>query len=205
MVPFVRLFKRKARFMWQGMKPYNYGKVAYQNLRGERMTCSAYVPIMEDDQGAYTPLGSVPDQPARPRRRRAERHPAVSSRDTSRIRAVSRDGVRGTAALMALMLLTCALGAACLVDYSQVLEAGKRVSRIQDRIDAISLRNEELEMELAMSAAEVNVSYQAVQLGMISARGVNVIYLTAPENANMIPSTSANGLTGEYLATILGD
>lgn len=205
MVPFVRLFKRKARFMWQGMKPYDYGKVANKNLRGERMTCSAYVPMMQDDQGAYMPLGSVPDQPARPRRRRADRRPVVSSRDTGRIRAVSRDGMRGTAALMALMMLVCVLGAACLVDYSQVLEAGKRVSRIQDRIDAISLRNEELETELALSAAEVNVSYEAVQLGMISARGVSVIYLTAPENANMIPSASVSGLTGEYLATILGD
>ena len=66
-------------------------------------------------------------------------------------------------------------------------------------------RNEELETQLAMSAAEVNVSYQAVQMGMISSKGVNVIYLTAPENADMILSTQSGGVTGERLATILGD
>ena len=56
-----------------------------------------------------------------------------------------------------------------------------------------------------MSAAEVNVSYQAVQMGMISSKGVNVIYLTAPENADMILSAQSGGVTGERLATILGD
>lgn len=200
----VRLLKRKSHFVWDGNKPHGYAKVADRNLRGERMTCSAYVPQMLDD-GVYYYANPIPDQPARPRRRRSERRNAISSRDTGRIRLVSRDGVKGTLACVIMAALVCTLGIACLVGRSQVIEAGKRVNNVQARIDAVSLRNEELETELAVSAAEVNVSYEAVQMGMISAKGVNVIYLTVPENANLILSNSGSGFIGEHLATILGN
>lgn len=204
MLPMARMLKRKSHFAWDGIKPYSYGKVADKNLRGERMTCSAYVPQMQED-GVYYYANPIPDQPARPRRRRAERRNAISSHDTGRIRLVSRDGVKGTLACVILAALVCVLGVVSLVGRSQVIEAGKRVSTVQARIDAVTLRNEELETELAMSAAEVNVSYQAVQMGMISAKGVNVIYLTAPENAELILSSEGSGIVGEHLATILGD
>lgn len=200
----VRLLKRKSHFAWDGNKAHRYGKMTELNRRGERMTCSAYVPEMLDD-GVYYYANPIPDQPARPRRRRSERRNAVSSRDTGRIRLVSRDGMKGTLACVVMAALVCTLGIACLVGRSQVIEAGKRVNNVQARIDAVTLRNEELETELAVSAAEVNVSYQAVQMGMISAKGVNVIYLTAPENANLILSGSGSGFVGEHLATILGN
>lgn len=204
MLPFVRIFKRKSHFAWDGLKPHSYGKVADKNLRGERMTCSAYLPMMQDD-GAYCYSNPIPDQPARPRRRRADRHAAVGRYDTARIRLVSRDGVKGTAACVMLAVLFVTLGVCSLVGRSQVLETTQRVSDMQARIASVTQRNEELETELAVSAAEVNISYQAVQMGMISAKGVNVIYLTAPEDANLILSTSGTGMAGEYLATILGN
>ena len=204
MLPLARVFKRKTHFAWDGLKPYSYGKVADKNLRGERMTCSAYVPQMQDD-GVYYYANPIPDQPARPRRRRSERRNAVGRQDTGRIRLISRDGMKGTAACVMLAVLVCTLGIASLVGRSQVIEAGKRVSDMQSRIEAVTRRNEELETELAVSAAEVNVSYQAVQMGMISAKGVKVIYLTAPEDANLILSATGSGIVGEHLATILGD
>ena len=204
MLPMVRIFKRKSHFAWDGIKPYSYGKVADKNLRGERMTCSAYVPQLQDE-GVYYYANPIPDQPARPRRRRSERHSAVGSHDTGRIRLIGREGVKGTLACVMLAVLICTLGIAGLVGRSQVIEAGKRVNDMQSRIEAVNRRNEELETELALSAAEVNVSYQAVQMGMISAKGVNVIYLTAPEEANLILSASGSGIVGEHLATILGN
>ena len=204
MLPLVRIFRRKAHFAWTDMKPYSYGKVAGRNLRGERMTCSAYLPELRGDEG-YGYANPIPDQPARPRRRRAERHSAIGRNDTARIRMISRDGVKGSVACVMLAALFCALGLMCLVGRSQVLDTAKRVNDMQSRIESVTRRNEELETQLAMSAAEVNVSYQAVQMGMISSKGVNVIYLTAPENADMILSTQSGGVTGERLATILGD
>ena len=204
MLPMARIFKRKSHFAWDGCKPYSYGKVADKNLRGERMTCSAYVPEMLDD-GVYYYANPIPDQPARPRRRRSERHAAVGSHDTGRIRLVSRDGIQGTLACTLLAVMICTLGIAGLVGRSQVIEAGKRVSDMQSRIESVTRRNEELETELALCAAEVNVSYKAVQMGMISAKGVNVIYLTAPEDANLILTAGGSGIIGEHLATILGD
>ena len=42
-------------------------------------------------------------------------------------------------------------------------------------------------------------------MGMISSKGVNVVYLSAPEAANMTLTGGGSSLTGEHLATILGD
>ncbi|MBQ8653545.1 MAG: hypothetical protein IJ507_01300 [Clostridia bacterium] len=204
MLPLVRLFKRKSHFAWDGCKPYSYGKVADKNIRGERMTCSAYLPQLQDE-GVYYYANPIPDQPARPRRRRSERRSAVGTHDTGRIRLISRDGVKGTAACVMLAALVCTLGVATLVGRSRVIEAGKRVSDIQSRIETVTRRNEELETEIAMSEAEVNISYKAVQMGMISAKGADVIYLTAPKDAEMILSASGSGIVGAHLATILGD
>ena len=109
MLPLVRIFRRKAHFAWTDMKPYSYGKVADRNLRGERMTCSAYLPELRGDEG-YGYANPIPDQPARARRRRAERHSAIGRNDTGRIRMVSRDGVKGSVACVMLAVLFCTLG-----------------------------------------------------------------------------------------------
>lgn len=197
-----RVFKRKARFVGQGFVAGDYGKVSARNIRSERMTSSVSLPFMEDDAIYDANTMGV----ERRRNRRSDKyHPAVGTHDTGRIPPVSRDGLSGPAACVALVCLISLLGIACLVDRSNVIEAGKRVSTMETRIEEMGLINEGLETQLAVSASEVNVGYEAVQLGMISAKGVDVIYLSAPEAANMTIANVDNTLTGERLATILGD
>lgn len=200
-----RVFKRKARFVGEGFKPGDYGKVSVRNIRSERMTSSVSLPFMDD-----APTSSIYDANTmgveRRRQRRSDKyHPAVGSHDTGRIRPVSRDGLSGPAACVALVCLIAVLGIACLVDRSHVIEASKHISDMESRIEEIGLINEGLETQLAVSASEVNVGYEAVQLGMISAKGVDVIYLSAPESANMTLANTDSALTSEHLATILGD
>ncbi|MGN0779921.1 MAG: hypothetical protein ACI4MJ_12270 [Aristaeellaceae bacterium] len=204
MLPLLRVLKRKTHFAWTDNKPYAYGRVADRNLRGERMTCSAYLPELRGEDG-YRSTSSIPQQPSAPRRRRVDRREAVGRHDTGRIRIFSRDGVKGSAACVMLMVLFCTLGLICLVGRSRVLDVNNHVQSMANQIEATVLHNEELETQLAVSAAEVNVSYKAVQQGMISSKGVNVIYLTAPENADMILTTQSIGVNSDRLATILGN
>lgn len=197
-----RVFKRKARFVGEGFKPGDYGKVSARNIRSERMTSSVDLPFMDADAIYDANTMGV----ERRRNRRSDRHhEAVGRHDTGRVPAVGHEGMSGPAACVALVCLIAVLGVVCLVGRSNVIEAGKKANDLQRRIEEIGLINEGLETQLAVSASEVNVGYEAVQMGMISAKGVDVIYLSAPESANMKLAGSGTSMTSEYLATILGD
>lgn len=197
-----RVFKRRARYVGEGIKPGSYGKVSARNIRSERMTSSVELPFMDGD--AIYDASTMGVQ--RRRSRRTDRYvPAVGKHDTGRVPPVGREGLSGPAACVALVCLIAVLGTICLVGRSNVIEAGKKAASLESRIEEIGLKNESLEKELALSASEVNVGYEAVQMGMISAKGVDVIYLRAPEAANMQLDAAQNKLSAEYLATILGD
>lgn len=198
-----RVFKRRARFLGKGFRPGDYGKVAPRALRGERMTSSVELPFM-DAESVFD--ASTMGATARQRNRRSDRYrPAIGTHDTGRAPAVGHEGMSGPAACAALVCLISVLGIACLVGRSGVIEAGKKADDLQRRIEEVSLTNEGLETQLAITASEVNVGYEAVQLGMISAKGVDVIYLTGPDGADLKLAGSTASMTSEYLATILGD
>ena len=200
-----RVFKRKARFVGEGFKPGDYGKVSVRNIRAERMTSSVDLPFMDDEPDQMVYDAKTMGVERRHTRRSDKYHPAVGTHDTGRIPSVSRDGLSGMAACVVLVMLISVLGIAWLVDRSNVIEAGKYTAELESRIEEITGINEGLENQLAHSASEVNIGYEAVQLGMISARGVDVIYLNAPEAANMTLANAKSVLASEHLATILGD
>lgn len=197
-----RVFKRKARFVGEGFKPGDYGKVAARNIRSERMTSSVELPFM-NAEGIFDANTMGVE---RRRNRRSDRHHnAVGRHDTGRVPAVGHEGMSGPAACAALVCLIAVLGVIFLVGRSNVIEVGKKANELQQRIEEIGLINEGLETQLAVSASEVNVGYEAVQMGMISAKGVDVIYLSGPEAAEIKFAGKGTTMTSEYLATILGD
>lgn len=202
MLPIPRVFKRRAHFAGQGYQKGNYIKPAPRALRYERMTSSVDLPFM-DEESIYdaSTMGTC-----RQRTRRSDKYrPAVGTHDTGRAPAVGHEGMSGPAACVALACLVVVLGVACLVGRSEVIEAGKKANGLQKRIEDVTLSNESLETQLAISASEVNVGYEAVQLGMISAKGVDVIYLSGPDDAVLKLAGTGTSMTSEYLATILGD
>lgn len=73
------------------------------------------------------------------------------------------------------------LGVMFLIRLSDMTEVSKSVNNLQARIEQTQRENTELEGSLASLTSEVNVGYEAAKLGMISANGVDVIYLMAPE------------------------
>lgn len=196
-----RVFKRKARFVGEGFKPGDYGKVAARNIRSERMTSSVELPFM-NAEGIYD--ANTMGVERRRSRRSDKYHNAVGRYDTGRAPAVGHEGMSGPAACAALVCLIAVLGVIFLVGRSNVIEVGKKANELQQRIEEIGLINEGLETQLAVRASEVNVGYEAVQMGMISAKGVDVIYLSGPE-AQIQIAGKGTSMTSEYLATILGD
>lgn len=200
------LLKRKTHLVGADSKHGDYGRVSTRNIRVERMTSSVYLPFMDDMPEEERDYADPRNLYAARRVRRSDRHhAAVGSHDTGRIRTVSREGIRGVTACVLLTFLACSLGVAYLVDRSHVIEAAKEVSRMETAYEELSRKNADLERQLADRASEVNVGYEAAQMGMISARGVDVIYLSAPADANLTLSNTSSALVGERLATILGD
>ena len=95
-----------------------------------------------------------------------------------------------------------------LIHVSDMTEVSKSVSRLRANIESVQQENAALESSLVQLCSEVNVGYEAAKLGMISAKGVDVIYLMAPETRDSAALLSADDEVppahSEFFATLLG-
>ena len=96
-----------------------------------------------------------------------------------------------------------------LIRVSDMTELSKSVSSLRASITRTQQENAELENQMAQLCSEVNVGYEAAKLGMISAKGVDVIYLIAPETRDSAAILSAEEeevqpAHSEFFATLLG-
>ena len=200
-----RLYTRPAKWMDKGAsrKP----RMQERDTRGEVMTFSVdFLPGFSDERGSMTPV-YVADRCSRPQQGWTQpvRQP-VSPFDTDRKRAplLSRDGVNlraGVGLLLAVMVFMLAVTA---VSYGQISIINRQVNVARDRTESMKDACYTLEKEIAEHASEINVTISAVGMGMISARGVDVIYLTAPETAVMT-NVSTGMLNAEYLGSVFGE
>lgn len=182
--------------------PQHYGSRGYGRLNGEEMVFSIDLPGMED--GGREGQTMEPRESFGDLRRATERGvPAVGRFDTGRVNAFNHDGMKATAALVALALLTATLAMTYIVARSRLNEAGKGIDSARMAIQQVTSRNDDLQRDLAEREADVQVSMKAVKMGMISSRGANMIYLTAPENAVITPADNWF-LSGDRLASLAG-
>lgn len=206
MLPFERCLRRKARFVGEKRKlgplgevrlPFRYGRVA-DTLRGPRMNVSVNVPDTRDEW--YMTGGSVFGVD---RTGTAGMRP-VHGRVDEPARAVSREGVSRGVGICIVAVLCFVLGVITLMNVSAVMEEGKTYNRIQTKISEYTKENQALEQSLAEASEKINVGYEAVAMGLINPKGMDVISLTAPENATL-SEDSVRALASEHLATILGE
>lgn len=127
---------------------------------------------------------------------------AMGSMDAARVPAVSRYGVSLVPAVVMLFVASVILGMMLLMSWSDVSETAKHISDQQMRMTELGGLTAEAEYQIAEYSNDVNIRQEAVRLGMINSKGVDVIYLTAPEAANFCPSgmvSSANlaSVTGQ--------
>lgn len=159
-----------------------------RDTRGEVMTFSVdFLPGFSDERGSMTPV-YVADRIPRPQQ--AWTQPTerpISAFDTDRRRAplISGEGVSLRAGMGLLLVVFILMLGAVAVSYGQISAINRDVNVARDRVAALQNMCYEIEMEIAQNASEINVSRSAVEMGMISARGMDVIYLTAPETAVM--------------------
>lgn len=182
--------------------PQHYGSRGYGRLNGEEMVFSIDLPGMED--GGREGQTMEPRESFGDLRRATERGvPAVGRFDTGRVNAFNHDGMKATAALVALALLTATLAMTYIVARSRLNEASKGIDSARMAIQQVTSRNDDLQRDLAEREADVQVSMKAVKMGMISSRGANMIYLTAPEDAVITPADNWF-LSGDRLASLAG-
>jgi len=173
--------------------------------RDEVMSFSVdFLPGWSDERGSAAPVYVAQ------RRERTNAYPAVPVQqpvgdfDTARIRPVSAEGMRASTAVLLLAIMLFSLGVTWLTYRSRMIEVGKDISSDVARATALQQQAADLELEIAESTTDVSIAEMARDMGMRSSKGVDVVYLNAPENAVCIPANDGT-FTGTYLATILGD
>ncbi len=205
MLLLARIFKRKARFKGE------WGRVATVGIGQERMRVASSVYLTDatldrDSNVAYQGLGM--GRNPRSQRRRRINAPIGSENITAPIPVVSATGMRRNAGVATVAVFCFLLGVIFLIRLSDMTEVSKSVSSLQTRIEQTERENAQLESSLATLTSEVNVGYEAAKLGMISANGIDVIYLMAPETrdsaALLRDEVEVEPAHSEFFAMLLG-
>ena len=150
----------------------------HADIHRSRMTCSATLPSFHQTQdwtGGMTASG---------------RAPAIEETKPMQ-RIVSSDGIRWDAAVAALILMAVLLAALLIGDLAGIGNGERNIRKLNTSIADLEKQNDQLNLQIAMSASDSSICTQAVQLNLISSGGARTIRLTAPDNAQMTLSTAA--------------
>ena len=126
---------------------------------------------------------------------------AVHQYDTARMPAVNKYGVQFVPALVMLLALVVCLGSVMLSQLAQRDNVQHAINAKQDRIAVLSGECANTERAIASQSNDVNIRQEAVRMGLISSKGVNVQYLEAPQDAVI---TLADRSVIQSLASIWG-
>ncbi|MBQ8201683.1 MAG: hypothetical protein IJZ74_07950 [Clostridia bacterium] len=126
---------------------------------------------------------------------------AMGNMDAMRLPVFNRYGVQLRTALVMLFVFAAVLGGVWLGAVAEMSSVSKHISAQQLRIDELAVESAKTEKDIAAKSNDVSIRQEAVRLGLISSKGVGVIYLTAPETAVITPAAAT---TAQSLATIWG-
>ncbi len=126
---------------------------------------------------------------------------AIRRDEARRMPPVNKHGVHVLPALVMLMALMVGLGSVLLVQMGQRNAVQSAINYKQDRINVLTVACASTERDIASQSNDVNIRQEAVRMGLISSKGVNVMYLDAPEDA-VITLADAAGI--QSLASIWG-
>ena len=182
-----RLVSKKQIFGTSRPALYDYGNISAQNLRSARMSVSVALPQLTADMRP----DYQDDRRHRARQTRLEERQAAARADSRAV--MNRKGIRAVWALLALGLLAVLLLAAWIPGRLQANEYQRRVMRLQAQISDLDENCLALQREYESRVAELNIGYQAVEIGMISGKGVKPVDLYVPEGAVLEPASSFLG------------
>ena len=147
------------------------------------------LPGAVDEQRGDIPAfrAATADPDARIRRRRSDR-PAQA--DFARVPDISRKGMSLRAACALLGTIAFVLLLVWMVELNAGLTARREIAAVQTRIEDLKAENEALRDAVQETRSETSIGYEAVQMGLISSKGVSAVYLSVPGNANMLLADS---------------
>ena len=158
----------------------NEERQQHADIRRSRMTCSADLPGIRQTQD-WT--GSMDMSPSGRFQVIEERKPKV--------RMISGEGIRWSAALTILILVSVTLCAILLADLAGMGNSGRMITKLNSKIHTVESRNEDLKLELEMSTDSATVCTEAVRMDLISSNGAQTIRLTAPQDARITLSSAS--------------
>jgi hypothetical protein len=158
----------------------NEERQQHADIRRSRMTCSADLPGIRQTQD-WT--GSMDMSPSGRFQVIEERKPKV--------RMISGEGIRWSAALTILILVSVVLCAILLADLAGMGNSGRMITKLNSKIHTVESRNEDLKLELEMSTDSATVCTEAVRMDLISSNGAQTIRLTAPQDARITLSSAS--------------
>ena len=158
----------------------NEERQQHADIRRSRMTCSADLPGIRQTQD-WT--GSMDMSPSGRFQVIEERKPKV--------RMISGEGIRWSAALTILILVSVVLCAILLADLAGMGNSGRMITKLNSKIHTVESRNEDLKLELEMSTDSATVCTEAVRMDLISSNGAQTIRLTASQDARITLSSAS--------------
>ena len=158
----------------------NEERQQHADIRRSRMTCSADLPGIRQTQD-WT--GSMDMSPSGRFQVIEERKPKV--------RMISGEGIRWSAAQTILILVSVILCAILLADLAGMGNSGRMITKLNSKIHTVESRNEDLKLELEMSTDSATVCTEAVRMDLISSNGAQTIRLTAPQDARITLSSAS--------------
>ena len=108
---------------------------------------------------------------------------AIGQEDTRRVPAISKHGVHLVPALAMLAVLVLVLGSVMLVQLGRRNDIQRAINDRQDRIMVLDAACASTQGAIAAQSNDVNIRQEAVRMGLISSKGVAVMYLDAPTDA----------------------
>lgn len=127
---------------------------------------------------------------------------ALGDMDAVRTPAITRYGVQLHTALVMIFALLVVLGCVWVNGMAETSAVSKHISQQQTRIEELTIANADAKGQIAARCNDVSIRKEAVRLGLISSKGVDVIYLTAPDNAIITP---ANTTAAQVLVASAGN
>lgn len=202
--------------MTRGQRSYvyhgSYAVVGGKNLDSERISVRAHVRLPASEIDPRTGM-LLPPRPSAQRNPRSQRQAASRAQEKvsrealgAKVIQPKQPGMPLRRAMAMLAVLACTLGFISLINYGQVTQQSKEVSALRDEITKVQQTTNDQRLVLADMLKDTDLWYNASQkLGMISSKGVNVVYLNAekPQTINMNQADVPPARTGIY-ATLFG-
>ena len=172
--------------------------LAFSRPGGRSFSFSGEFPVMGDQQ----PVEALGQR----RRNYTASHnigsyDAIRRDEARRMPPFNKHGVHVMPALVLFMALAVLLGSVLLVQLDERNRVQAAIDQKQNRVNELTVECAAKELAIATQSNDMNIRVEAVRIGLISSKGVDVLYLDPPQDAVI---TLADSTAVQSLASIWG-